>query len=416
MKEQRINYLSVNCKDTAEKNIDKLIFAVKDKCVVIWGAAGTGKFYGEILIQSGVKIEYFVDKNADVIKSLYGLPVFLPEKLNKETRNIIVILAGSEKVVEQILEDNAIEAEYINGAAGFNILQESQRMLRVKSNQLPEEIRITDENKNGLSVPFFELVVTTHCTLRCKHCAHFGAHYYFAKNGRSALKNIEFDTIQRSLTKILEAVDEVREISIVGGEPLLYPQLDKVIGLLEKSNKVLRIEIATNGTIIPNDKILKAMDIDKLYVTISVYGDLSDKANELKKLLDDKGIENRIQVQGYGWDDLGEHTDHGRSISEMKQVYQSCFDTRYKLILEENIYDCHRVANATNLGYYTPQDSEYINLQTCTKSELREKIKSLYQHQYIPYCNYCNGKGDLVVAGLQYSQEEISEFREKNNY
>lgn len=73
MKQQRINYLPVDCKETAQKNIDKLISAIENKRVVIWGAAGIGKVYGEILIQAGVKTEYFIDKNAYIVQSLFGL-------------------------------------------------------------------------------------------------------------------------------------------------------------------------------------------------------------------------------------------------------------------------------------------------------------------------------------------------------
>jgi organic radical activating enzyme len=259
-------------------------------------------------------------------------------------------------------------------------------------------------------------VVTTFCTLRCKHCAHLNAYYYFLPRGKEQLKFFDADEIIETVKKILESVDEIREMSVDGGEPFMHRQLSKILKFIVQAEKIKRIEVVTNGTLCPNEDALQTLKNKKIYVTISDYGDVSIKVKELQVILKKNNVSHRVQVQGYGWDDLGEHYNRNRGISELKKTYNTCFDTRYKLILDKKIYDCHRVANAVYLGLHDPSKFEEIDVFKWNATELREKIRGLYFNKYIPYCNYCNGKGKLVVAGLQFTDEEIRQLREKNNY
>ena len=61
-------------------------------------------------------------------------------------------------------------------------------------------------------------------------------------------------------------------IRVLGGEPFLNKDLDKIINKLLKSNKIQRIEVVTNGTIIPNNKeLLNILSNSRVNISISKY-------------------------------------------------------------------------------------------------------------------------------------------------
>ncbi|ABL00934.1 radical SAM protein [Pelobacter propionicus] len=389
------------------------------KDVIIWGGAGTGKFYGELLLSLGITVHCFIDRNADSIDPIFGLPVYTPDILrNKE--NCTLLIAASRKSFNEIINDieanNFNPADIFDGCMHFHALQESVRTMRINYSAELADMKPFRQLERGLTIQHLELVVTTLCTLRCKHCAHMNSHYYFIPEGKCKLRHFPVDDLVSTVEKILQSVDVVNELSIVGGEPFLHPDLADIIHKLQKHNKVRRVEIATNGTVCPKQEVVKVLKGEKLYVTVSDYGKISTEISRLSDIFASRDIKYRIQAQGYGWDDLGDHCFRNRSEAELNVTYSSCLDNRYKIILDKKMYDCHRVANASNLGYYSPDDSECIDVLSFTSTELRKKISALYQLDHIPYCNYCNGKGRIVVAAEQYSLTELKCLRAKYGY
>ncbi len=403
----------------AQSLLGKVKSCLFGKDVIIWGGAGTGKFYGELLLNLGITVHCFIDRNAGLIEPIFGLPVYTPDMLrNKE--NCTLLIAASKKSFNEIVNDieanNFNLADIFDGCMHFHALQESVRTVRINYSSELVDMKPLRQLEEDLTIQHLELVVTTLCTLRCKHCAHMNSHYYFIPEGKRKLRNFPVDDLLSTVEKILKSVDVVNELSIVGGEPFLHPDLAEIIHKLQNHNKIRRIEIATNGTVCPKQEVIMALKGEKLYVTVSDYGKISTETSRLSDIFASCGIKYRIQPQGYGWDDLGDHCFRGRSEAELIFIYSSCLDNSYKIILDKKMYDCHRVANASNLGYYSPADSEYIDVLRFNTTELRKKITELYKLDYIPYCNYCNGKGRIVVAAEQYSLTDLKCLRTKYGY
>jgi hypothetical protein len=60
------------------------------------------------------------------------------------------------------------------------------------------------------------------------------------------------------------------------------------------------------------------------------------------------------------------------------------------------VYGCPRLAHAANLGLYSPKDEEVIELEGESGSFLRKKVLKLYSIQSLPFCDYCDGTGELA--------------------
>ena len=142
----------------------------------------------------------------------------------------------------------------------------------IKTIKMTEKASIRDELRKAprLDWLFFEL--TDRCNLRCLHCGSNCA------DGNSTM--LEPELIMNCLNTVAEDFEpnDVK-IAITGGEPLLYPYFEEVIGHVNKLG--FRWGMTTNGTLI-DDKCAEMLKKLKLSsVSISLDG-LSDTHDELR--------------------------------------------------------------------------------------------------------------------------------------
>lgn len=86
-----------------------------------------------------------------------------------------------------------------------------------------------------------EISATDHCNLSCAQCNHASPHL--------ARSFADTTSIARDLDA-LATVIRAGELRIAGGEPLLHPDLDGLIGAARQSGITSRIVVITNGTLL----------------------------------------------------------------------------------------------------------------------------------------------------------------------
>lgn len=114
---------------------------------------------------------------------------------------------------------------------------------------------VTDVFKRPLSD--LRISVTDRCNFRCSYCMPaeiFGADFPFLEES----KLLSFAEIHKLITLFVPL--GVRKIRITGGEPLLRPHLDKLIGIIGQIDGITDIAVTTNGSLLPQmaDKLRKA--------------------------------------------------------------------------------------------------------------------------------------------------------------
>lgn len=110
-----------------------------------------------------------------------------------------------------------------------------------------------------------QLHLTDKCNLKCKHCY---------EGERKKIDEWEYDELLDVVKKLDTAFVKWNadgEISLVGGEPVMYPHLPKLLHEIRKTNAISRIAILTNGTIMPPD-VQKAILETRPAVQISIDG------------------------------------------------------------------------------------------------------------------------------------------------
>ena len=116
---------------------------------------------------------------------------------------------------------------------------------------------------------YFQWHFLTKCNLRCKHC--YQADYIHGELSFDKLKQIA-DQIITALTKW----NMYGRISLTGGEPLLSKSLFPLMDYLSNSERIISINILTNGT------LLDEQIVDEL----KQYRELFENVMEQLKALD----------------------------------------------------------------------------------------------------------------------------------
>ncbi|MCM8781726.1 MAG: radical SAM protein [Candidatus Omnitrophica bacterium] len=127
------------------------------------------------------------------------------------------------------------------------------------------------ENNGIPSLHSVSLEVTTRCNLKCLHCylSYALRHEHFCYLDIESLKNILPTLSKRGC----------RNISLIGGEPLLHPHIDEIIYLCKSSG--FDITIYTNATLIDEKavRLFRTHPITRLIITF--YGSSNDDYRKL---------------------------------------------------------------------------------------------------------------------------------------
>lgn len=84
--------------------------------------------------------------------------------------------------------------------------------------------------------------VTDHCNLNCKGCTHFSniAEKHFA----------DPEHYRAQMERLTHVFSGIAEIYLLGGEPLLHPQLDEFVRITRSAFPSSRINVMTNGVLV----------------------------------------------------------------------------------------------------------------------------------------------------------------------
>lgn len=241
--------------------------------------------------------------------------------------------------------------------------------------------------------PSFELVVTTRCSLRCKHCANLMPYY-------APAYDIPAGKLYDSIDKLMELADEVVALKVLGGEPFLYKEIADVIEYLA-GKKIHRIVVATNGTVMCTEPVIRALKKDNVTVDVSDYG--YGNVKKLCRLFRKNGIHFTYNSQKQ-WYDIGDMNCRNRTPSQLQTQFRQCF-FRCRDIFNGYLYQCPRSAHGEDLKLVKHVQGERFNLDYQDRESARVQLMDFYwRKKYISACGHCDmGYGDLktVPAGEQ---------------
>lgn len=362
---------------------------VGSKKIYIYGATTGAKIIQQALFSKGIDIEGFLD--CDKRKGMYsGKTVCRPTALDDDAV-IIVGLMRSFNSALHTLEKEGIRAVYVAISLLRGYTVEDFEVL--DNEKMMAESFLKDYSlyaggffaNNVVILPVVELFITECCTLKCRDCGQFVP--YYEKPISYTVSDIIDD-----INRLLKIVDKICEIHILGGEPLLHPQIDVLLRWIYQNPYIGSIRIISNATVYPNDNVWKAIYETETEMRFSDYGGLS---KEMKRLLERCNL---MGVKYYTfnepWIDMGKVFLRKYSEEEVIDIFLSCPWTASYLYQKGRLFRCSRIANLNNQKKIDTIESDCVDLTDMIDEnvdEKREELISLIKRKFMKGCYYCDG-------------------------
>lgn len=346
----------------------------------IWGAGTAGQSLLRQLRESPLSFRGFIDSNPEKQNhSFCGLPVFAPDTLEWNNRLKVILASldypdGMEQYLQTLGKEENTDYFFSNVFLSLYKMKQSGQLYLHHVN-----INITDQ-----------------CTLRCRDCSLL-IPYYKTK------KQYPLPEVLDGINKLFQIVDYVQEVHLIGGEPLLYPELSELISEIGKQyrHKIGEFAIATNGTITPSREICQAAQKHKVFFTISDYTGspaFSGRVNipALLQHLELNSVEYRLGNKSMWFDFNTSLEDSSASITEPSAIYQDkfqkCFFRNRGLYLNK-LYYCPHQYGVLRAGINTDDSEAYIDLDSSAvdKINLLQFELGFLPRGYLLQCRQCNG-------------------------
>ena len=245
---------------------------------------------------------------------------------------------------------------------------------------IKKSIKIFND-KNGY-FEYLEIPITTKCNLRCINCSNLIPCY-------KEQKDLDVNIIKQSINEFLKCINNIVYIRILGGEPFLCKNLYEITKTLLKSKKIQRIEIVTNGIIIPKEKkLINLLRNNRITISISQYPFVN--SNKQIDFFKSNNIKYRLDKMTY-WLYYGNTSKRNKTKKQLKKQYCKCHSI-CKSLINGQIHLCPRSSHGTDLGIIKSNENDYINIldNKLSIKEKKENLHKLLQKKYIKACDYCD--------------------------
>ena len=262
-----------------------------------------------------------------------------------------------------------------------------------------------------IQVEAFELHVVEHCNLRCAHCCNMSP--YLADH---TLSVTAIEEMCRSMAEHLH----VDVFKIMGGEPLLHPDITGALHAIRRSHISGTVRLFTNGLLLHRmgDDFWGALD----ELTISNYTSAPvkpavlqaarDKARAFGVVLNVKPVAEFSEVM------RGEReTDDAR----VRRTYQGCWLRHRCLVVRRGkFYMCTRAAYAAEFHHALLHDAHPDDRQRALAGDgvplatpdLGEALLAyLNRVEPLASCRFCHGGAGPVAPHAQLSKADVREGR-----
>lgn len=263
------------------------------------------------------------------------------------------------------------------------------------------------------TIRFLVFWVGTKCTLHCRDCCNLIPYLQ--------QRSFDVDKIMDNLRYITKDIT-VETLQIQGGEPFTHKEIHKIIQGCAENKNINKIEIATNGTILPNKQtidILKKYS-EKVVVRFSDYECTQKKRTKIENEL----IKESINVQNYefmfstgDWFDLGRvDKEKETNFDKVIDIYKNCPNKSCWTLAEDYFAGCGRM-----ISYLALKENEAIEGNNIIDiNKLKQEKKAFideyqkFENRYNNYnepselCGYCQKNDKLIPAGIQLNKDEIN--------
>ena len=231
-----------------------------------------------------------------------------------------------------------------------------------------------------------EIHAAEHCNLNCKNCSMVCG----------VVETCDFPCYQEfeeGIKQLKNFFPHIKKFRIIGGEPLLNPELDKYIRLIRNVYPYTDIRLISNGILVTkmSDQLIQTIIDNDVTFIVTQYISLKHSIDEINRFLSKTGIRYIVT----------------EAVLEFQKIYNALGDSD----IDENFYRCHwKGSCATMYGTkiatcYVPFVIHYLSdkfnlaIEETGKIDLMEEgltAQEIIKRMHTPFdmCRYCAPKGN----------------------
>ena len=249
-------------------------------------------------------------------------------------------------------------------------------------------------------LPYFEFHTADHCNMNCLVCCDCSS---------LVMEPVfpVFEKIVQDFRQLKKFIDDIGQIRILGGEPLLNPEINKYVNFMRMIYPLSDIRICTNGILLPkmSEDFFDTLRKNNIVIDISVYPPMKSKIPAIQKLLFQKGISaNFSGVKNYFGKVIQIHP-HTHAFEK----FLHCTSPVCNMLHDGKFSVCHAPFAFKYFNKYFNQNlptDGYLDLYD--KSLTTEKLKQ-YISKPIKECSHC-GKAQSVKWQTVKHPSSISDW------
>lgn len=195
-----------------------------------------------------------------------------------------------------------------------------------------EKIRKVTGFKPYLS--YLEIHLADHCNLNCKGCSHFSP---IAEN-----RFADLNEYKRDMKQLQKLFSTLHKIVLLGGEPLLNPQIASFLFVTRSCFPKANILIYTNGILLPqmSETFWNACRACSVCIDITIYPPLKQKESALIQLVKDHGLKVLVHSVTFF-----QAFYNAKGDTDSSRAFKKCRKRWYTPMLKEGkIYICPKPA------------------------------------------------------------------------
>jgi len=355
---------------------------LKDKQIVLFGAGNEGVCAVDIFRKNGITPDCFCDNYKQGEK--IGLPIISTTELATHYKDAMIIITAIGYMDEIIAELTKIG---------------------IKKEQI-----ITDFRTHLYKQPYlayYEINIVDHCNISCLGCSHFSP---VAEERISPLEIVKSD-LQRMSELTAQNVDEIH---ILGGEPLLHPDINDILITAREAFPNTIISVITNGILLfkQDETFWKVCKNNKITIEVTKYPIELDY-EKMIKMVESWGITFKFHsYTGKAKKTLFKMPLDIDGKQNANESFSNCtLANRWIALMDGRMYTCQIAPNAFhfNKKFGTTmelEDGDYLDIYKI--NNINEILEFLATPK--PFCKYC--KIESIVNGIPWtpSKKEMSEW------
>lgn len=387
-----------------EKYSPVILNKFQNEGVVVFGTGNFGSLAKSALEQKKININFFIDNNSNNWgKNFEGIEIISAKDLLKKNPLANILIASLNfKYLKRQLKDLGINNFYDVDFL-FDNFDITKALTKWSNDRCKVQLDLYNYSVNAtrdshqLNVNSIDLVLTEKCSLKCKNCSNLMQYY------EQPIDN-DLELLIKSFDNFIKAVDYCYEVRMIGGEPLMYKNINRVIEHVLSKKNIGNVIIYTNGTIVPKGDRINVFKNPKIYFKISNYGSHSRNVEKLEKTLAENNI-HYITERVTTWQDCAKIDDFKRSDELNKEIFGNCCVNETLTMLHGKLYLCPYSAHVENLKIIKPKVKEHIDLFSPDTRDLKTEIRNLYfGKEFLEACKICNGR-DHNVASIPAAEQ-----------